>query len=528
MEYIFNTNKVLEYYVRIYIFMSTRKSKKQTKIEITNENIVTFVASYIVGGKINLPNYLKTIPISKWDVSRVTSMISLFEGYEDFNEPLNEWDVSKVTSMASMFSGCNKFNQPLDSWQVGKVDNMEGMFMNCEKFNQSLNSWDVSSVTDMANMFFNCTEFNQPLNNWNVSNVYDMSNMFNNCTSFNQPLNNWDVSNVMDMSFMFTECREFNQQLSMWRISEDTNILNMFDNAGISEVYKPRVQSVIVDATQVHKAASKINYNKLTNILKEKTDAPDRPSDLHFPTFINSLITSMIDASEVSDTEKQQNYNGLNEIMTQRLNGVNYSEMSPLLLDSIYYTLNYVNNQGPSFKNNYVTTFIQECVHAYEGEGDIGMTCAVGALERIVNSLVTPCEILISSGTDEDDDTKTQCELLKAIISYNPKTLVIEYIKDWYKLHTKEPFPEGMVEAEKRDNLKKYLLEKLPGEEDLIESSMEGLDFDDDAFQYSGGKRRTRRSRRNVKRRTTKKIVTTRYPKKSKSRKRKSIKKYIK
>ena len=40
---------------------------------------------------------------------------------------------------------------------------------------------------------------------------------------------------------------------------------------------------------------------------------------------------------------------------------------------------------------------------------------------------------------------------------------------------------------------------KLPGEEYVIESNMEGLAFDDDAFQYSGGKRRTRRSRKNVK-----------------------------
>ena len=537
---------------------------------ITDDNIHQLVRLY-VDNRDSLPTYLQGISISKWDVSRVTNMAGLFEGLTDFNESLNEWDVSNVTRMVSMFNGCKSFNQPLDKWNITQVTDMEMMFEGCESFNQPLNKWNVTQVTDMNGMFWRCESFNQPLDKWNVTQVTNMSSMFSDCLNFNQPLNNWDVSNVTDMHGMFSRCESFDQPLDNWNVSNVTdmdsmfngclvfnqplagwdvsnvtdmtqmfnqamtfdrplnswdvsNVINrqgMFEDSAISEINKPDIGEqpyVRVDAYQIHKSAGKINYNKLNEILKEKSGSPERPLDLDFPTFIKTSIATMIDSSEESATEKQAKHNGLNQIMTQRLDGVNYTDMSPLLLDSIYYTLNYIDKQSIPFKDNYVNTFIQECVQAYEGEGAIAMTCATGALERIVNSLVTPCELLISSEPEEDDDTKTQCELLKSIISYNPKKLVIEYINDWYKLHTKEPFPEGTSEDEKRDDLKTYLLDKLPGQTELIDSNLEYLDFEDDAFQYIGGKRKTR------KRQSKKKKITKRAPKKLKVTKRKTMK----
>ena len=548
---------------------------------ITDDNIHLVVEFYLDRYVRNLlPKHLRSI--SKWDVSRVTTMIKLFEGYPNFNESLNEWDVSNVTVMTSMFNGCVKFNQPLNKWNVSNVTNMDGMFYECIRFNKPLNKWKVNNVTNMSSMFWKCHEFNQPLdkwdvskvtnmdamftdckmfnqplanwnvrnvtdmrmmfsgcenfdqplNRWNVSNVTDMEHMFLGCLGFNQPLADWDVSNVTEMSGMFSQAMSFDQPLNSWDVSNVDGMTDMFDDSAMSEENKPnllvRRPPLIVDPYQIHKAAGKINYNKLNEILKEKSGSPDRPLDLDFPTFINTSIAVMIDASEESETEKQAKHTGLNQIMSQRLNGLDYSTLSPLLLDSIFYTLNYVKKQSTPFKTSYVNTFIQECVQAYEGEGAVAMTCAAGALERIVNSLVTPCEILISSETDGDDETKKQCELLKAIIAFNPQKLVIEYSKDWYKLHTKEPFPEGMLEDKKRENLEKYLLEKLPGQEKLIESNMAGLDFEDDAFQYIGGKRgkrKTIRKRKNGKRQTKKKRQTKRKSSKPKLTKRKTNKK---
>jgi hypothetical protein len=63
--------------------------------------------------------------ISKWDVSRVTSMEGLFRWRQRFNEDVSAWDVSNVTTMRSMFYAAYAFNQPLADWDVSKVEDMQ-------------------------------------------------------------------------------------------------------------------------------------------------------------------------------------------------------------------------------------------------------------------------------------------------------------------------------------------------------------------------------------------------------------------
>lgn len=469
---------------------------------ITNANIHEFVKSYL-DNRNSLPTHLQDKSISDWDVSLVTSMESLFEGYPLFNESLDSWNVSNVTNMEAMFNGCESFNQPLSGWNVSNVTNMRMMFFGCESFNQPLNGWNVGNVTNMEAMFSGCFEFNQPLNDWTVSNVTDMTGMFNLAMSFDQPLNNWDINNV-------------------------TGYREIFEDSAISDENRPnfieQVPEVIVDPYEIHKAAAKINYKKLNDILKEFSGVPARPEDLDFPTFINESILGMIDASQGSDIEKENKRNGLNLIMTQRLDGFRYGALSPLLLDSVYYALHYVAKQSSPFKDSYVDTFIQDCTQAYNGTGEDALSCAAGALERVAMSLVTPCQMLTSSGTDESRDIIEQCKMLTAIISYSPNILVVEYIKDWYKLHTEREarFPAEVSTDDRKQNLKAYLLEKLPGEETLIEGHIEGLDYEDDDFDYNGGKRRTRRYRKNGKKQTKKKRQTK---KKKRTNKRKQTKK---
>ena len=144
-----------------------------TPTKITNDNISGFVRDYIYSRQ-KLPSDLKNI--SNWDVSEVTNMANLFDGYRSFNQPLN-WDVSKVKNMERMFQYCSSFNQDLSNWNVSEVRNMERMFYSCSSFNQPLN-WDVSEVIDMAYMFHGCSSFNQDLSNWNVSENTNMENMF--------------------------------------------------------------------------------------------------------------------------------------------------------------------------------------------------------------------------------------------------------------------------------------------------------------------------------------------------------------
>jgi surface protein len=70
----------------------------------------------------------------------------------------------------------NPFNQNINNWDVSKVTSMTSMFQLNSSFNQPLSGWNVSAVTDMSTMFYLATAFNQDIGNWNVGNVTVFSN----------------------------------------------------------------------------------------------------------------------------------------------------------------------------------------------------------------------------------------------------------------------------------------------------------------------------------------------------------------
>ena len=452
---------------------------------ISDRNIHNLVEIYKIN-KNRLPNDLRNIPIGDWDVSNVTDMSSLFFDDEMFNEPLDNWDVSNVT-------------------------NMRSMFMNCINFEQSLNEWKVNNVTSMANMFEECEKFNQPLNKWNVSKVTDMEQMFMGCRNFNQPLNEWNVSNVTNIAYIFEGCPIEEQNKPQFLV-EDTAYTNYdgddYDDYEDDYQYDDNEE---VDPYQIHTESAKVNYEKLIDFFNEKliSSSITIPENINYPSYINDSLLKMINESDESETDKNSQINGLNRIMNERLNNVNYSEFSPLLLKTIFYTLQYVLTQPPEFQKIYVNTFIQECVYAHSGPD--GMTCPAGALERIVNSLVNPCQTMLTTNENED------YEKIIAIIIANPNKMIPEYIRDWYKLHktgTPEAFPPNTTVAEKKASLKNFLLEKFPEEGKLIDYKIteiaDNIGYDDDDFMYGGRKRKFKKSTNTRRRTNTRKRTNTR------------------
>ena len=150
--------------------------------KMTDETIRQTVNDYYKS--VTNTRYQRCGPIEFWDVSEVTDMSSLFQGF-NFNEDLSQWDVSSVTTMNHMFCYCRKFNRDLSKWDVSSVTNMSYMFCHCNSFNRDLSQWDVSSVTNMDSMFYNCNRFNSDLSQWLVSSVTNMDCMFYNCSHFN-------------------------------------------------------------------------------------------------------------------------------------------------------------------------------------------------------------------------------------------------------------------------------------------------------------------------------------------------------
>ena len=188
-------------------------------------------------------------PIGNWDVSSVTNMQEMFTEAYAFNQPLSNWErttvgntstLGNVINMSGMFgkggtADVMTFNQNIGNWDVSNVTTMLSMFRNNISFNNggsnSINNWNVSGVTDMSQMFAGCLSFNQPLSGWNVSSVTNMKLMLSS-PAFNQPLSNWErttigntstLGNVTDMGGMFSGALAFNQNIGNWVVSAVTS-----------------------------------------------------------------------------------------------------------------------------------------------------------------------------------------------------------------------------------------------------------------------------------------------------------------
>jgi len=343
---------------------------------------------------------------------------------------LDKWDVSNVTNMSYMFYD-TVFNNPLNSWNVSKVTNMSGMFKH-SYFLQPIDNWDVSNVTDMNNMFAN-SYFNQPLNTWNVSKVTDMSNMFKNAQYFNQPLNNWNISNVRNMSHMFDNARSFNQRLTNWNNRHIIFMEDVFINTQMAPENYPRANSIVTQnreiACQVHRASSRIDYQKLNSLLSSEIPSNQTRwwnwrnwgrtnSRRHYTTLTQSNLkpwmTSVIDTSiddqaDVIDLKRKLNR------MTQRLLHIPEQFMS--IIKSV---INYVNVQSKEFKRNYIHDLINQSVSAYYGDenSDATMSCVQGIAERFVFALKAGCV--------ENIDTDMKCRrIVRTIDGLDDNTYTI-------------------------------------------------------------------------------------------------------
>jgi hypothetical protein len=72
------------------------------------------------------------------------------------------WDISQVTTTISLFTGnARHFNQDIGPWNMSSVTRTDQMFELATAFNQTIGSWDMSKVTDTGYMFNQAVAFNQ-------------------------------------------------------------------------------------------------------------------------------------------------------------------------------------------------------------------------------------------------------------------------------------------------------------------------------------------------------------------------------
>jgi len=79
--------------------------------------------------------------------------------------------MSNVSTMEGMFKGAKAFNmENISKWDVSRVKNMNSMFYSAKSFNQDISAWNTNEVTSMYSMFDSATLFQQNLCPWITTN----------------------------------------------------------------------------------------------------------------------------------------------------------------------------------------------------------------------------------------------------------------------------------------------------------------------------------------------------------------------
>ena len=131
------------------------------------------------------PNFVSP-DLSKWDVSRVTTMRYMFSYAPDFNSDLSEWDVSKVTSMSHTFYQCTTFKSDVSKWKTTNLADLLWVFHSAREFDSDISKWDVSKVTQFSQAFKVAKSFDSDISQWDVSSGTRFDEMFLHASKFQQ------------------------------------------------------------------------------------------------------------------------------------------------------------------------------------------------------------------------------------------------------------------------------------------------------------------------------------------------------
>ena len=196
--------------------------------------------------------YGSTLNVSGWDVSNVTNMTYMLNGYRGQIEGLGRWNTSKVTICANTFYNCCfATHLEVGTWDVSNVTNMSSMFLRCKSLlSLDVSGWDVSNVTNMFDLFAGCEVLpSLDVSSWNVSKLVQADYMFTGCYKLSTvDFSGWDTSrlesfagfsqgvgfktivfgeNFGKMTDKFTSLDI--SQISTWKDDSVKSLLNLYD-----------------------------------------------------------------------------------------------------------------------------------------------------------------------------------------------------------------------------------------------------------------------------------------------------------
>ena len=182
-------------------------------------------------GTTNLTN----VDVSNFDMSNVTTTLSMFQESGVTSLDVGGWDVSQVRSMESMFWNANNLTTlDVSNWDVSNVTRMHRTFQATSSLTAlDVSNWDTGNVTVMYHMFAASSSITTlDVSNWDTSNVTNMAQMFRGMTSLtNLDVSSWDTSSVTRTDAMFSGAISLTAlDFSNWDTSNVTTMYNMFFN----------------------------------------------------------------------------------------------------------------------------------------------------------------------------------------------------------------------------------------------------------------------------------------------------------
>lgn len=170
------------------------------------------------------------IKVAFVDGSNVTSLSSMFEGYENLQEVYISVDTSRVTDFSKMFFGCKSLTKAnLKELDMEAAESFEEMFSGCSSLtNVNVSKWLFGAKQiNLEGMFSNCSSIkNLDLSTWKgTDGIYSLVNTFKYCTNLERlNLTGWDFSGITRLNRAFindsklstklTICNSFNKENS--------------------------------------------------------------------------------------------------------------------------------------------------------------------------------------------------------------------------------------------------------------------------------------------------------------------------
>ena len=313
---------------------------------------------------------LKTVDVSKFDTSNVTSMKWMFgirselESYGDLEYvDVSGFNTSKVTDMSSMFQNQSHLNNlDVSGFNTSNVTSMYYMFHNCKSLETlDVSGFDTSNVTDMKYMFGNCNKLEViDVSKFDTSNVTDMMAMFSNCHSVKKlDVSGFDTSNVTNMRSMFYNCTSLEEvDVSNFDTRNVTDMGWMFgigstqyNNGQHTKIEKIDVSGF--DTSNVTNMTGMFQYQELITELDVSGFDTRSVTDMSYMfgtcSNVKELDVSRFDTSKVTTMKSMfTNCSSLTEIDVSNFDTSNVTDMS--------YMFNYCTNLTELDVSNFNTS----------------------------------------------------------------------------------------------------------------------------------------------------------------------------